>query len=131
MVRASLIALGVLAFVSACSDSETGGSVLTSSGAGVVDNRYHPTPNQVAISEADACTRIYDAIQARKDMMPSCILTMQQCPAMLRSTYGLACTQYDEGTVDGCVEYFSKVSTCEELNPEDCALVGYPAGCEL
>ena len=55
-----------------------------------------------------------------------CVMTKPTCPNLLRAHYQPACMQYDQGTVAGCVQYFSEKFLCPDLDSGQCVLVGYP-----
>ena len=117
-------------FFIGCGDSETSEFALTSGTGGMVDNRHKPNPTGVRTTEADACSKLSAAIVDRQ-LTLKCVGTVQQCPAMVRSTYGTACMEYDAGTVQGCVDYFKKATSCDTLAPDNCVLVGYPESAPL
>lgn len=125
MLRGAFTVLCGSSLLLACGEPETSAFQLTSGSGGSVDTRFFPPANQVRTTEADACQKIYDALIDRQ-LTIKCVGTVQQCPGMVRSLYGTACQEYDAGTVAGCVAYFGKATTCEELNPEQCVLVAYP-----
>lgn len=102
-------------------------STTASSGAGGgSDGKYHPPKNSVQISELAACEAIAKVIENTHNAQQCGPLTSHNCPLLLRSIYQTACMKYDEGTVKGCVDYFSKMKDCKQLDPELCVLVGYP-----
>jgi hypothetical protein len=113
-----------------CGGSEDDGS---GGAGGVDDGRFRPDPSGVAIDEADACGRLLEAAEsARGDLQ--CVLTLRTCPDLVRLT-GEDCLTYDEGTVDGCVEYFEASTDCEDLKGrlENCVYLpiegSAPSGC--
>jgi hypothetical protein len=130
MLRTGLFALLASSALLACSGSETSELTLTSGSGGMVDNRFKPNPTGVRTDEANACGQISSAIVDRQ-LTLKCVGTVQQCPAMVRSSYGTACMEYDAGTVEACVAYFKKAKTCDELVPGNCVLVGYPESAPL
>ncbi len=97
----------------------------TTGGGGVADTRYYPIGNGMPMMEAAACQQVQNAITDGAFKL-GCVATVQQCPGMLRSIYEKECMQYDAGTVTACVAYFGKVTTCGELDPESCVLIGFP-----
>jgi hypothetical protein len=129
------ILLLFLGFIACASDDETTGFATTagpSSGTGGVDTRYHPPTNGVRISETEACDQLKGIIDQKVDDL-DCVMTKPTCPNLLRAYYQPACMQYDQGTVAGCVQYFSEKFQCDLLDAGECVLVGYPesapAGC--
>jgi hypothetical protein len=96
------------------------------------DGKVHPPPNGVLTSEAQACAQLRAALQDRAFAL-GCSTTMRPCPELLRVQFTTQCMQYDQGSVDGCVSYFSTRSACAELAAEICVVVPYPgtepAGC--
>jgi len=125
MVRTCLLTFVASSLLVACGEAETSELGLSSGSGGMVDNRFKPNPTGVRTTEADACGQVSKSIIDRQFAL-KCIGTVQQCPAMVRSSYGTQCMEYDAGTVTACVEYFKKAKTCDELVPGDCVLVGYP-----
>lgn len=117
----------------ACS-SETGEDDDGSSGAGGIDDgKLRPEPNGVRISEEEACTRMRGAVESAAQLM-NCTKTLRPCPTFLHATYVTQCAQYDEGSVQGCVDHWSGITNgCQFLDENDCVVTYYPedapAGC--
>ena len=67
MLRKAVWALTflLLVVIAACDSEAEDDSFVTSVGAGgtIVDNRFKPDPNGVAISETDACAILQSAVQ--------------------------------------------------------------------
>ena len=105
-----------------------------STGAGGVDDgKLRPEPNGVRISEQDACDRMRGAVDAAAQLM-NCTKTLRACPNFLRVTYTTQCSEFDEGSVQGCVDHWSSITNgCEFLDENDCVVTYYPesapAGC--
>jgi hypothetical protein len=76
------------------------------------------------VSETDACNVLSKTLLDRL-LAVKCVGTSQPCPGLLRSIYGGTGLTYDKGTVDYCVDYFSKETDCSKLNAEQCVLVTY------
>jgi hypothetical protein len=89
------------------------------------DGRLHPPASGVQMNEADACSRLFNALRDRAFEL-SCTTTMRPCPELLRVEYGTSCMKYDEATVTSCASYYRARTTCPELDPKACALVPYP-----
>lgn len=123
-----LVALSVACSNFACS-SETDGNELSggavTSGAGGSDTRHHPDPNGVEVGETDACDTLRTAVEERA-LALGCVRTTRACPSFLRALYQPDCMQYDQGSVQGCVDYFNGLVICEELIEGDCVLTTYP-----
>lgn len=128
MGRLIVVGCGLALGVALAACGETDGNELTQSGAsssGTGDNRYHPTPNGVRISEDAACNAVRGAIVARATEL-ACVKSLPLCKAFIVSQYQPECMQYDQGSVQGCESYFAAVATCAELVEGDCVLTTYP-----
>jgi hypothetical protein len=125
-----LSALGLLA----CGDSGSAGGDGGAGGAVPDDGRFRPDPSGVAIDEADACGRLLDAAENVRGEL-QCVLTLRTCPDLVRLPAGDSCLNYDEGTIDGCVDYLEASADCDELKArlESCVFLpiegSAPAGC--
>jgi len=115
MRRLALLAL----LLTGCSGSDETGPL----DAG--DGRFHPPASGVQINEADACSRLFNALKDRAFDL-GCTSTLRPCPELLRVDYGTSCMKYDEGTVTGCASYYRARTSCPELDPNACALAPYP-----
>lgn len=112
--------------LAACGDSGAiEFSSASSTGASTVDTRYHPKGDGVPMMEAEACEQLQTALSDGV-LKVGCVATVQQCPGLLRALYQTACMQYDAGTVKECAAYYGKLTTCDELTPENCVLIGFP-----
>jgi hypothetical protein len=91
-----------------------------------------PPPNGVHIGEAEACDSVQGAFRDQA-LALGCTATTRLCPEFLRSEFGAACMEYDQGSVTGCVEYYRGIPQCEDLDPTMCVVTPYPgtepAGC--
>jgi hypothetical protein len=107
---ASSVAILVALAVSACGSDGGGGG-----GAGGGDCKVHPAGNGQHQSEADACDALADAQNARSKAM-ECTTTLRPCPTLLQvMAGGTTCLEYDQGSVQGCVDYYNQQTTCEDL----------------
>jgi hypothetical protein len=88
------------------------------------DGKYHPTTNGKPESEADACTALANAIDSDRSNL-SCVGTSPTCPSLVQAVSGLTCAEYDEGTIKGCVDYFAKATTCQDISTriDNCVFV--------
>ncbi len=82
-------------------------------GGGSNDGKFHPATDGKPVAEADACGALVGALQAKFQAL-SCVGTTRQCPEFLSSQFG-SCLEYDDGTVQGCADYYAKQTTCDEL----------------
>jgi len=96
------------------------------------DGRYHPAPNGVHTSEAEACEALHDAVSDKR-LELGCAKTLRPCPQFLWVQFGTQCMEYDEGSVQGCVEYYAAWSSCDQMDETQCVVTAYPgtepAGC--
>jgi len=104
----------------------------TDTGGPPDDGRVHPPPNGVHIGEGEACVSVQGAFRDQA-LALGCSATTRLCPEFLRSQFGAACMEYDQGSVAGCVEYYQGLTQCGELDPAMCVVIPYPgtepAGC--
>jgi hypothetical protein len=119
----------------ACGSGETAGT--SSSGTpDAGDGKFHPMGNGTHITEANACTTLANAQSAAVGQL-GCAGTTRLCPDLLRAQFVTACLEYDEGSVQGCIKYYSEATTCDELNKNigDCAITAFSntmsAGCTM
>jgi hypothetical protein len=111
--RFALLAWGVL--VVACSGSPvvaSGGA--GTGGAGGVDTNFYPAGNGVHVLEAAACDELLAGYDARRQLL-NCTGTVPICPSLMRSMSGAPCLLWDEGSIDGCVDFYEEAKTCEAL----------------
>jgi len=113
-------------FVASACSSDDGGS-------GTPAGDYAPDGNGVAMDEADACKAITGAEDARRGALSCGPVTRPPCPTYIAAGKP-ACSQYDQGTVQACVDFILTLS-CNELKTRKCivkALPGTaPAGCPI
>ena len=101
------LAVAVVA-VSGCS---VGGGSTTGSN----DGKYHPPTNGQAISETDACNTLSTAIGSLRSNM-QCVGTTPTCPSLVQGVSGVTCAQYDQGSIQGCVAYYGKATSCMDIS---------------
>jgi hypothetical protein len=96
------------------------------------DGKYHPQQSGEHTSETAACAALQDAVRD-KALSLGCTSTVRTCPGFLRVDYSPDCVEFDQGTVQGCIEYFQGIQVCADLVESNCVLVTYPgtepAGC--
>ena len=97
----------------ACGADSTSGS--TGDPPNADDGKFHPPGNGTPVSETAACTMLTDA-QSKQFMMLGCASTTRVCPDFLRSQSATECLQYDEGSVNGCLQFYSDAKTCKDLS---------------
>lgn len=122
-----LLVVAVLMFVSGCGSEEPAPSVPN-------DGKLRPPPSGEKVTEAAACNALSDA---HSDALLSlgCVGTVRACPTLVRLQSGGDCLQYDQGSLNGCVEHIQKQTTCSDLAAavEECIVYSYadsaPAGC--
>ncbi|MEP7126811.1 MAG: hypothetical protein ABJE95_38125 [Byssovorax sp.] len=109
-----LFALSLFApLLSACG-ADTG-SGTTGDPVDASDGKFHPPGNGMPVSEDAACTSLTDA-QTARFMALGCASTTRVCPDFLRSQSATDCLQYDQGAVNGCLQYYSDAATCKDLS---------------
>jgi hypothetical protein len=125
-----------LVVAAACTvETEEDDDGTTTGTGGVDDGKLHPEPNGVRISETEACEAMHDAVESAAQLM-NCPKTLRPCPNFLRAQapYPTDCAQYDEGSVQGCVDHWTGITNgCDLLDETDCVATYYPeeapAGC--
>lgn len=124
---------GLALLASGCSDeAETSGG---GSGGAAGDGKIYPPTNGVHISEAEACQQLKAAQDQRRSAIEGCILTTRSCPDLLVVQFSVACMEYDQGSVQGCVDHYAQAADCDALKAaiNDCVVTPYegsePAGC--
>jgi hypothetical protein len=131
-MRGTRVAIALLVSLFACGTDEGPGD---ENDAG--DGKFRPPPSGVQTTENVACKTLLDAY-SNQLLMLGCAGTSPTCPNYLRVEYGgVACMEYDKGSVDGCLAYFKMQSTCDELTRAlaRCVITAYPgtepAGCPM
>lgn len=121
-MKASLaLPAALLAF--ACGNSDN--TSVLGGGAGGDDGRFRPDPSGVHTTETAACALLQGAFQERSAAL-KCSKTIRTCPEFLRVQFGTACMEYDEGTVQACVDHYRSRSSCELLVDSECVVAPYP-----
>lgn len=123
-----ILTLGVLSLV-ACGDSGgAGGS------GGADDGKFHPPADGTAVDETPGCEALRKSL-TDTGLALECVTTIQTCPGFVRSVGAAECLQYDGGTIDGCIAYYSDATDCDDLlaRADSCAFEAIadsaPAGC--
>ena len=118
--------------IPACGD---GGEGAGGSGAGGSDGKYRPAGNGQRQDEADACNALSKAQDARNAAL-ACIATLRPCPSLLRVMMsGTECLEYDQGSVQGCIDYYNQQTDCDALakSIDACVVTSFagsaPSGC--
>lgn len=100
---------------SSCGGDTTGGT--TGGTPDADDGKFHPPGNGTPMSEADACKALSDAQSKRfVELGQGCPSTSRVCPDFLRVQSGVECLQYDEGAVQGCLQFYSDATTCTAVS---------------
>jgi hypothetical protein len=100
------------------------------------DGRYRPLGNNTHVSEAAACDALSKAQGSRVQAL-GCNITTRTCPALLRVEFLVACMEYDEGSVQGCIDYYQTKKNCTDLKAaiDDCVVTAFPGtepnGCPM
>jgi hypothetical protein len=119
----------VLAVTSVLATAACGSNGGTGGGAGGMDDgKYHPAGNGQHESQADACDALSKAQDARNQAL-ACIATSRPCPTLvLVQVGGTECLEYDQGSVQGCVDYYNQQTTCDALAKavDDCVVTAFP-----
>ncbi len=117
--------LGISVLVACSGGGEDDGG----GGAGGVDDGKFPT----AITEAEACDTLQNAYQQRVMDLGCGSKTVRTCPGFVRVIYDPDCVEFDQGSVQGCVDYWNGIDRCTDLFEDDCIATTYPgtepAGC--
>ncbi len=133
MVAAGATAMLVAATACTVETAEDDDDGSSTGAGGVDDGRLRPEPNGIRISEAQACEAMRAAVDDAARLM-NCTKTLRPCPNFLRASYTTQCAEYDEGSVQGCVDHWSGITNgCQFLDETDCVVTFYPeaapAGC--
>lgn len=111
--RIAFFAWGTL--VIACSGSPvTAAGGAGTGGTGGVDDNVYPPGNGVHVAEASACDALLAGYDQRRQLL-NCTGTVPICPSLLRSKSGAQCLLWDEGSVEGCIDFYEEAKTCEAL----------------
>lgn len=123
-----LVLLTALLLGAACNDDTTS----TSSDGN--DGKFHPPTNGMAVSEDDACNALHSAIDSTRSAL-QCTGTTRTCPSLVQVASGTMCAEYDQGTIQGCADYYRKATDCADLTTrmDMCVYVAIagssPSGC--
>lgn len=134
MRKTTWMLIGLTAFVVAvgCStkdeDTDTGPAPGGASGGG-----HTPTPNGVPMDEDDACETLVDAFDTHAKRL-GCTYTLPECPGYIRLSGAPECSEYDQGTVEGCAEFYGTFTSCDEFQKRPCHISNIvdsaPNGCD-
>ncbi len=91
------------------------GSGTTGDPADASDGKFHPPGNGMPVAEGAACSTLTDA-QTQHFMAMGCASTTRVCPDFLRTQAGTDCLQYDQGAVNGCLQYYADATSCMDLS---------------
>ena len=96
--------------------------------AGVSAESGVTEPNGVHLTQAAACEALLDA-QVSEAADRECAITTRPCPSLIQALTGIQCAEYDEGSVQGCLDVYHQAKTCEDLDDvmKDCQPVSFPA----
>jgi hypothetical protein len=118
-------------FAIGCSGDDDGGG--NGGAGGIDDGKFRPEPNGVHITEGEACDTLQNAYQQRVMDLGCGSKTVRTCPGFVRVVYDPDCVEFDQGSVQGCVDYWNGIDRCNELFEDDCLATTYPgtepAGC--
>ncbi len=128
--KAALLSAAALlsSMAGACSGDTEG------EGGAVDDGKLHPAGNGVSADEATACAALADALSgAASDL--ACVTTFRACPGLVTGLSSESCASYDEGSVQGCADYYTAATDCDDLKAraDGCVpeiLAPAPSGCE-
>ncbi len=93
------------------------------------DGKVHPPPNGVHTTENATCEALVAAYEARHQQLGCPASTTRTCPNLIRAQVGgVACMEYDEGSLQGCVAHYNAQATCEALGQalDLCVVASYP-----
>ncbi len=118
MLKNSLIlfaSLMVAAAAGCSSSSDSGGA------GGGPQAPYVPKTNGVAMNEQDACESLVDAVSKAAGKL-QCVVTVPACPNYIQSSGAPVCSQYDEGSVLGCADFYATFTSCADFNNRPCEI---------
>jgi hypothetical protein len=113
LVSLFLLPLAIVALAPLGCSGESGGAT-TGDPMEAGDGKFHPPGNGTAMNEGDACKALTDT-QAQRLQFLGCAGTTRTCPEFLRVEFGTQCLQYDQGSVQGCIDYYTGQKSCPEL----------------
>jgi hypothetical protein len=94
-------------------------------GGGGDDGKHHPPPNGTRISEEEACNLLRDAYDQKVQDL-GCVQTLPVCLAFIRVPYDPDCAEFDQGSVQGCIDFYNDIWRCDLLDFEACVVTVYP-----
>ncbi len=121
---AVLVSIPVALACAACGSSEAGGGGT----GGVSDGKVHPAGNGQHESQDAACQALSHA-QDTRSLALQCVTTTKPCPSLvLTMVGGTECLEYDQGSVQGCIDYYGMAATCDDLAKafDDCVVTAFP-----
>lgn len=126
-LRAIALAIALVAAPSCGSDETHKHETSTGDPVDSGDGRYHPPPNGQHVPEDTACSALSDAQDAKVQSL-KCPITTRTCPSLLRVEFGVACMEYDDGSVKGCIDHYNAQKGCTELTEaiKECVVTAYP-----
>ena len=111
----AFLASSLLALLASGCGADAGTTGTTGDAPDADDGKFHPPGNGTPMSEDAACNALTDA-QTKKFMALGCASTTRVCPDFLRTQSAMECLQYDEGAVNGCLQYYDDAKTCKALS---------------
>ncbi len=96
---------------------------------GADDGKLHPAGNGVSVDEATACATLADALSgAGSDL--ACVTTFRACPGLITGLSTGSCASYDQGSVQGCADFYAAAADCDDLKARADGCVPAQSGCE-
>jgi hypothetical protein len=111
----SIFALGVIAIAS-CSGNEDDATPVRAR-PGITQ----PEPGGATLDENEACRRITDAEEARRQTLMCDRLVHAPCPVYVRPA-GTGCWTYSEDSVSACEAAIRDYSSCVDFDQRQCVL---------
>ncbi|MFW5740161.1 MAG: hypothetical protein ACOC1F_07330 [Myxococcota bacterium] len=85
------------------------------------------------IGEQEACEILRDAFDQHASRL-GCTYTLPDCPGYIRDAETPVCSQYDEGSVTGCADFYATFTDCGEFEQRPCHIHNIehsaPNGCD-
>lgn len=93
---------------------------------------YEPPTTGVGMNEYEACVTLTDALSQEATRL-RCVYTSPTCPAYIRGSGAPECSQYDEGSIEGCKAFYGTYTTCDDFELRPCQIHNIeksePKGC--
>jgi hypothetical protein len=129
-LRVVLVLAGI-GLLAGCSSSDSNS---TSGGAGGSDPiAYEPAQSGIPMDETEACKTVTDAMSAAAVKLGCTITLPTTCPDYVRATQEPACSQWDQGTIQGCATYYGTYTSCDDFKNHPCHIApiasSAPNGC--